>query len=210
MLWVGWYGFNAGSAVAADGISSNAFMTTTLAAAVGSFTWALLEYIFKKHASILGFCSGAVAGLVVITPAAGFVDATGAMIIGVLAGVVPFIFCVKLKSVFGYDDALDTFGVHAVGGTLGALLTGILATPSVNANLTDGNSYAKANGLFKLVGNGLWLEQLKAMGLTIVLSVVATAVLAYIIKGVMGLRPTPEGERQGLDLTDHGEQGYVP
>ena len=210
MLWVGWYGFNAGSAVAADGISSNAFMTTTLAAAVGSFTWALLEYIFKKHASILGFCSGAVAGLVVITPAAGFVDATGAMIIGVLAGVVPFIFCVKLKSVFGYDDALDTFGVHAVGGTLGALVTGILATPSVNANLTDANSYAKANGLFKLVGNGLWLEQLKAMGLTIVLSVVATAVLAYIIKAVMGLRPAPEGERQGLDLTDHGEQGYVP
>ena len=209
MLWVGWYGFNAGSALAADGVAANAFMTTTLAAAVAAFTWGALEYILKKHASILGFCSGAVGGLVVITPAAGFVNATSAVIIGVLAGVVPFIFCVKLKSVFGYDDSLDTFGVHAVGGTMGALVTGILATGSVNANLTEANSYAASNGLAGIVSGGLlWLEQLKAIGLTFLMSVVATAAIAYAIKLTMGLRPTPEVERQGLDTGEHGEEGY--
>ncbi|MEO7297247.1 MAG: ammonium transporter, partial [Verrucomicrobiota bacterium] len=134
MLWVGWYGFNAGSAVAADGIAANAFMTTTLATAVASFVWPLLEYMFRGKPSVLGFCSGAVAGLVVITPATGFVDASGAIIIGVLAGAIPFFAVTKLKGIFGYDDALDTFGVHAVGGTLGALMTGFLATAKVNAN----------------------------------------------------------------------------
>src|SRR4051794_34102560 len=136
MLWVGWYGFNAGSAVAADGIAANAFVTTTLAAATAGFVWAALEYMFRGKPSILGFCSGIVAGLVVITPACGFVDTKGSMIIGVLAGAIPFVAVTKLKGIFGYDDALDTFGVHAVGGTLGALMTGILATSSVNANLT--------------------------------------------------------------------------
>src|SRR6188472_3887117 len=133
MLWVGWYGFNAGSAVAADGVASNAFMTTTLAAATAGLVWALIEWIHKGHPSILGFCSGIVAGLVVITPACGFVNATGAMIIGVLAAVVPYFFVVYVKNWLGYDDALDTFGVHAVGGTLGAILTGILAVSSVNS-----------------------------------------------------------------------------
>jgi Amt family ammonium transporter len=201
MLWVGWYGFNAGSAVAADGISANAFMTTTLAAAVASAVWAGLEFIFKKHASILGFCSGAVAGLVVITPAAGFVDASGAIIIGILAGVVPFIFVIKLKAVFGYDDALDTFGVHAVGGTLGALVTGFLATHNVNANL--------ATNLKDVVGHTLWLEQLKAIGLTLALSVVATAVIAFAVKATIGLRAAPEIESAGLDTSEHGEEGYI-
>ena len=196
MLWVGWYGFNAGSAGAADGIASNAFTTTTLAAAAASFTWGILEYITKKHASVLGFCSGIVAGLVVITPAAGFVDSTGAVIIGVLAGVVPFIFCVKLKSIFGYDDALDTFGIHAVGGTLGALLTGVFATPTVNASIEP---------LMK----GLVMEQIKAIGFTIALSVIATAVIAFLVKATIGLRPTTDQEREGLDVTDHGEEGYI-
>ena len=124
MLWVGWYGFNAGSAVAADVISSNAFMATTLATAVGSLTWALIEKIFRGKASVLGYCSGAVAGLVVITPACGFVNATGAVIIGVLAGAIPYTTVSLLKPKLKYDDALDTFGVHAVGGTMGAILTG--------------------------------------------------------------------------------------
>jgi Amt family ammonium transporter len=208
MLYVGWYGFNAGSAVAADGVAANAFMTTTLAAAVGGFVWAMAEFILKRKPSILGFCSGIVAGLVVITPAAGFVDSKGAMIIGVLAGIVPFLACYKLKAMLGYDDALDTFGVHAVGGTMGALLTGILATNTVNANLTDANSYAKANGLFKLIGNGLWMEQVKAMAITIVLSVVGTVIIAYIVKAVVGLRPTEDVESVGLDLAEHGEEGY--
>jgi Amt family ammonium transporter len=208
MLWVGWYGFNAGSAVAADGVAANAFMTTTLAAAVAAFVWGLIEKIFRGHASILGFCSGAVAGLVVITPAAGFVDSTGAVIIGVLAAVVPYIFVTKVKALCGYDDALDTFGVHAVGGTLGALVTGLLATASVNGNLTG--AAATKNGLAKLVTDGgLWLEQAKAIGLTLVLSIVATIVLAYLVKFTIGLRPTPEVESQGLDINDHGEEGYI-
>lgn len=201
MLWVGWYGFNAGSAVAADGVAANAFMTTTLAAAVASFTWGVLEWVIKKKPSVLGFCSGAVAGLVVITPACGFVTAQSAVIIGILAGVVPFFACFKLKHWLGYDDALDTFGVHAVGGTLGAFVTGIFADSSVNANL--------ATNLKNIVGKTLWLEQLKAMGITVVLSVLATVVIAYAIKLVIGLRPAADDERQGLDLTDHGEEGYI-
>ncbi len=200
MLWVGWYGFNAGSAVSADGVASNAFMTTTLAAAVASFTWAALEYILRKKPSILGFCSGAVAGLVVITPAAGFVTANASILIGVLAGVVPFFACVKLKNWFGYDDALDTFGVHAVGGTLGALLTGFFADASVNANLNT--------NLADLLGRTLWIEQLKAMGVTIVMSVLGTIVIAYIVKALMGIRASVEVERQGLDINEHGEPGY--
>src|SRR5205823_10376307 len=119
----------------ADGIAANAFTTTTLATAIASFVWAMAEYVIKGKPSVLGFCSGAVAGLVVITPACGFVNCTGAAIIGVLAGLVPFFACYKLKGWFGYDDALDTFGVHAVGGTLGAFMTGVLAVKDVNSNL---------------------------------------------------------------------------
>jgi Amt family ammonium transporter len=200
MLWVGWYGFNAGSAVAADGIAANAFMTTTLATAVACCVWPLLEWLTRGKPTVLGFCSGAVAGLVVITPATGFVNATGAIIIGVLAGSIPFLACTKLKAIFRYDDALDTFGVHGVGGTLGALVTGFLATPEVNANLNT--------NLASIVRHTLWIEQLKAIGLTLTLSVVATAVIASIVKAVIGLRPTPEAEESGLDDTDHGEVGY--
>lgn len=208
MLWVGWYGFNAGSAVAADGVAANAFMTTTLATAVASFVWAMAEWLIRGKPSVLGYCSGAVAGLVVVTPACGFIDANGAIIIGIIAGFVPFLACSYLKPFFKYDDALDTFGVHAVGGTLGALLTGILATTnSGNANLTG--DPAKANGLAKLVTDGgLWIEQLKAMGITILMAVVATVVLAYLVKAVVGLRPSPDVEREGLDISEHGEEGY--
>ena len=208
MLWVGWYGFNAGSAVAADGIAANAFTTTTLATAVASFTWGMIEKIFRGHASILGFCSGAVAGLVVITPAAGFVNTTGAVIIGLLAAAASYYFVTTVKAKFGYDDALDTFGVHAIGGTLGAFMTGLLATGEVNGNLTSGA--ALKNGLARLVTEGgLWHEQLKAIGITLVLSVVATFIIASIVKVVIGLRPTPDVERQGLDLVEHGEEGYI-
>jgi Amt family ammonium transporter len=200
MLWVGWYGFNAGSAVAADGVASQAFMTTTLAAAVAAFTWAALEWILRGHASVLGFCSGAVAGLVVITPATGFVTANGAVLIGVLAGVVPFLAVVYLKAKLGYDDALDTFGVHAVGGTLGAIMTGVLATADANPNLLT--------NLKDVVGNTLLSEQFKAIAVTLVLSLTATLILAYVVKALVGLRPTEEEEARGLDITDHGEEGY--
>jgi Amt family ammonium transporter len=202
MLWVGWYGFNAGSAVASDVIAANAFMTTTLAAAVAGATWPAIEWVTRGKPTILGFCSGIVAGLVVITPAAGFVTATSAVVIGLLAGIVPYLACMKLKAIFKYDDALDTFGVHGVGGTMGALVTGIFATPDANGNL--------ATNLGGVVGKTLWLEQLKAMAFTVVLSVVATAVIAYAIKAVMGLRPSLEGEEMGLDDVDHGEAGYHP
>ena len=211
MLWVGWYGFNAGSALASDGVAANAFMTTTLAAATAGFVWGIIEKILKGHASILGICSGIVAGLVVITPACGFVDATGAMIIGVLAAIVPYIFVMYVKGAVGYDDALDTFGVHAVGGTLGAILTGILATSSVNGNLavTDPANYATTNGLAKLVAEGgLLLEQFKAIGVTLVLSIVGTVIIAVVVKAIIGLRPSLEAETAGLDITDHGEEGY--
>jgi len=210
MLWVGWYGFNAGSAVASDVIAANAFMTTTLATAVAAFTWGMIEKFTRGHASILGFCSGAVAGLVVITPACGFVTANAAVIIGVVAAIIPYFFVTFVKSRFGYDDALDTFGVHAVGGTVGAFLTGVLANSSVNANLSSGNAAAKQNGLADLVAKGgLWLEQLKAMGITIIMAVAATVVIAYLVKAVIGLRPSPEVERQGLDMIEHGEEGYI-
>src|SRR6266702_3546218 len=207
MLWVGWYGFNAGSALGADGIAANAFMTTTLATAVASFTWAGLEWLLRGKPSVLGFCSGAVGGLVVITPACGFVDANGAVIIGVLAGAVPFFACTKLKSWFHYDDALDTFGVHAVGGTLGAFLTGLLATATVNPNLSA--TAASQNGLAKIVGHMLWLEQLKAIGITIALALIGTSLIGFLVRATLGLRIAPEIERQGLDINLHGEEGYM-
>ena len=213
LLWVGWYGFNAGSALAPDGIAANAFMATTLATAVASFTWAMLEYALRGKPSVLGFCSGAVGGLVVITPACGYVDPTGAIIVGIAAGIVPFFSCTKLKSWLGYDDALDTFGIHAVGGTLGAFLTGLLATASVNPNLSltvvGSLNPAMQNGLAKIVGHTLWLEQLKAIVVTIVLAVVGSAIIGAIVRGLIGLRIPPEIERQGLDINEHGEEGYI-
>ena len=201
MLWFGWYGFNAGSALAADGVAAQAFATTTLAAAVAAATWGALEWVFRRHASVLGLCSGAVAGLVVVTPAAGFVSLGSAVLIGVLAGLVPFLAVVYLKSKLGYDDALDTFGVHAVGGTLGAVLTGVLASADVNGNLNTNLKDTLASG-------GLLTEQLKAIGITLVLSLVATYLIALVVKATVGLRPTEEDEARGLDITDHGEEGY--
>ena len=195
MLWVGWYGFNAGSALGADGIAANAFTTTTLAAAVAGFIWAMAEWVMRGKPSVLGFCSGIVAGLVVITPAAGFVTANSAVIMGILAGVVCFLACSYLKKIFGYDDALDTFGVHGVGGTMGAILTGIFADE-------------KANAVVGGLKEGLMGAQIKAVLLTVVWSVVATAIIAFIVKAVVGLRPTDEVEQSGLDLAEHGEEGY--
>jgi len=196
MLWVGWYGFNAGSALGADAIASNAFTTTTLAAATAGFVWALAEWVTRGQPSVLGFCSGIVAGLVVITPGAGFVLPTSAVIIGVLAGIVPFLAVAYLKRRLGYDDALDTFGVHGVGGTLGAILTGVFADE-------------RANSVVGGLKDGLLIEQFKAIGVTIVWSVVATAIIAFIVKAVIGLRPNSEVESAGLDISEHGEDGYI-
>src|SRR6266481_5120772 len=204
MLWVGWYGFNAGSAVGADVIAANAFTTTTLATAVASFVWPMAEWIVKGKPSVLGFCSGAVAGLVVITPACGFVTPRGAMVIGVAAGLIPWFFCDKVKSWFGYDDALDTFGVHAIGGTLGAFLTGVLADATVNGNLANNLSHYVTNSRFQPL---IW-EQLKAIIVTLLLATIGTAIIASIVKATIGLRADEEVETVGLDLAEHGEEGY--
>jgi ammonium transporter, Amt family len=172
-------------------------MTTTLATGVAALTWAIIEKVLRGKASVLGYCTGAVAGLVVITPACGFVNSTGAVIIGVAAAALPYIAVSVLKPALGYDDALDTFGVHAIGGTTGALLTGWLATKEANPNLKD-----------ELLAS-LFFSQVKAVCVTLVLSVVATAIIAVVIKLVMGLRAAPEVETAGLDISEHGEEAYI-
>jgi Amt family ammonium transporter len=177
MLWVGWYGFNAGSAGAADGLAGNAFATTTFAAAIAGCSWAFAEWLFKGKPSVLGFASGVIGGLVAITPAAGFVTVGSSIIFGLLGGFIPFLAVAYLKKILGYDDALDTFGVHGVGG---------LQAEGVN----------------------LVFEQVKAVGVTIVWSVVATVIIAFICKVTVGLRVAPEVEEVGLDLAEHGEHGY--
>lgn len=196
MLWVGWYGFNAGSALAADGIAANAFTTTTLAAAVAAFVWPMLEWMVKGHPTVLGFCSGAISGLVVITPGAGFVDTNAAVIMGLAAGIVPFFAVMYLKNWLKYDDALDTFGVHGVGGTLGAILTAIFASKDVNGALAP------------LIDQGLVGAHVKAIAFTIAISVVATVIIAYLIKFTIGLKVSAEKESLGLDISEHSEEGY--
>ena len=199
MLWVGWYGFNAGSAGAADGIAGNAFATTTFAAAIAGLTWGVAEWVLKGKPSVLGFSSGVIGGLVAITPAAGFVSVGSSIIFGVLGGFIPFLAVSYLKKIFGYDDALDTFGVHGVGGLLGAILTGVFADGSINPLVAG----------LKAEGVNLVMEQIKAVLVTAVWSIAATAIIAYIIKATIGLRATPEQENTGLDLSEHGEEGYI-
>jgi Amt family ammonium transporter len=205
LLWVGWYGFNAGSACAADVIAANAFTTTTLATATASFVWPTVEFLVKGKATVVGFCSGAVAGLVVITPACGYVTPMGGMIIGLIAGTIPFLTTTYMKPLLGYDDALDVFGVHAVGGMCGAIATGFLASDTINPNLDtnvkDLCDWSK--------GHLLYIEQLKIVAFTILISVIGTAIIGYALKFTIGLRPTPEQEEAGLDLSDHGEEGYI-
>jgi Amt family ammonium transporter len=204
MLWVGWYGFNSGSAVAADVVAANAFTTTTIATAIASFVWPMCDWIIKGKPTVLGFCSGAVAGLVAITPACGYVTPQGSIWIGIAVGVVCWFMCNKVKAWFGYDDALDTFGVHAIGGTLGAIMTGMFARNAANANLAVNlKAYVTDSIMQPLV----W-EQVKAVGVTLALVIPSTIVLAYITKALVGLRPTEEVEMSGLDENEHGEVGY--
>lgn len=203
MLWVGWFGFNAGSELASDDLTSSAFAVTHLSAAAGAVAWAAMEWITRGKPSILGTCSGAVAGLVCITPAAGFVNPMPALLFGVAAGIICFLACTTIKSRFGYDDSLDAFGVHGVGGTLGAVLTGILATRacwdidnSDPLGLLEGNTRT-------LVG------QIVAVLITYVFAAVVTFILLKILDATMGLRVSQEEETQGLDLSQHGEEGYI-
>jgi Amt family ammonium transporter len=198
LLWFGWFGFNAGSALAANGLAGVAFLNTNTATAMAAVVWMGCEWVVYKKPTLLGLASGAVAGLVTITPAAGFVNITGSLVIGVCAGVIPFLMVYFVKKKFGYDDTLDAFGIHGVGGTIGALLTGVFADPAINAL-----------GTGALYGNpGQLLTQLIATVVTIVYSGVMTLLIFLAIKAVVGLRVSPESEMMGLDESEHGERAY--
>jgi Amt family ammonium transporter len=201
LLWVGWFGFNAGSALESNALAANAFVTTHMAAAAGTVAWAGAEWVLRGKPSILGACSGAVAGLVCITPASGSATPLSGIIIGVCAGIVCYFAC-NMKAKFGYDDALDAFGVHGVGGTLGALLTGVFATAAVVPGKTE------AVGL--LEGNGKQMvNQAVGVGASIAIAVIGTLIILKILDAVMGLRVTQQDELQGLDVSQHGEEGYI-
>ena len=205
MLWVGWFGFNAGSELASDGLASSAFATTHFSAAAGAVMWAVMEWITRGKPSVLGAASGAVAGLVCITPAAGFVNPMPALIMGAAAGIVCFFACTSLKRALGYDDSLDAFGVHGVGGTLGAILTGVFATRAC-WDIDGGN---KLGVIEAGLGESVLIGQIVAVAVTWVFALVATFILLKIVDVTMGLRVSQEGEIEGLDQSQHGEEGYI-
>jgi Amt family ammonium transporter len=198
LLWFGWFGFNAGSALAANGLAGAAFINTNTATAMAAISWMFTEWIHTKKPTVLGLASGAVAGLVAITPAAGFVNVKGAIIVGILAGIVPYFAVATIKPKLGYDDSLDAFGIHGVGGTLGAILTGIFADPAINE---------AGKGL--LYGNpGQLITQLIAVMVTLVYSGIMTFIIFMVVKAIVGIRVETEHEITGLDESQHGEKAY--
>jgi Amt family ammonium transporter len=207
LLWFGWFGFNAGSALGSGPLATSAFVNTHFATAAAAIFWAGAEWIHRGKPSALGAISGAVAGLVAITPAAGFVQPMSALAIGAMAGIVCYFMVVKVKSWFGYDDSLDAFGVHGAGGTLGAILTGVFASSAINPIFKD----AAGNTLPSGVIQGNWhqlLNQFAGVGIAWVISIVGTLILLKIVDLTIGLRVTTEQEIEGLDITQHGEEGY--
>jgi Amt family ammonium transporter len=193
MLWVGWFGFNAGSAVAANGSAGMAMLVTQITAASAGIAWMLAEWFTgEKKPSLLGLCSGAVAGLVAITPAAGFVSPVSALFIGLIAGVLCFLACTKLKSALGYDDALDVFGIHAFGGAIGAVLTGVFATKAIGGEVEGGFDQVKL--------------QLLGVAVTVIYTTVVTYIILKVVNLIIPLRVSDTEEREGLDLSQHGEQ----
>jgi Amt family ammonium transporter len=202
LLWVGWFGFNAGSALNASGLASSAFVSTHFGAAAAALAWLFAEWMVVGKPSMLGAISGAVAGLVGITPAAGFVTPMSALIIGAAAGIICFFMVAKVKAIFGYDDALDAFGVHGIGGTVGAILTGVFATKDINdlrggmpMGLVDGNA-------------GQVMNQIIASAIAWGLGIIGTLIILKIVDSIAGLRTTEAEETEGLDLSMHGEEGY--
>ncbi|MHB1021444.1 MAG: ammonium transporter [Acidobacteriaceae bacterium] len=208
LLWVGWFGFNAGSALSAGSLATSAFVNTHFGAAAAAIGWSAAEWIRNGKPSALGAISGAVAGLVAITPAAGFVSPMSALWIGLIAGCFCFFMVVKVKSWFGYDDSLDAFGVHGAGGTLGAILTGVFATKAINPIFgKDAAGNALPTGLVD--GNAHQLvNQFVGVGLAWIISIVGTLIILFIVDKLIGLRVSAEDEHQGLDLSQHGEEGY--
>ena len=189
LLWVGWFGFNAGSAVASNALAGAAMVNTQVATAAAALAWMVVEWIERKKPGILGLCSGAVAGLVAITPASGFVNPQGALILGLVAGVVCYAGAVWIKKIFKYDDSLDAFGVHGIGGIVGALLTGVLADAAINPAGKDHSLLVQAEGVI----------------VTIAWTAVVTFIILMICKFTVGLRPSEEAEIEGLDVSLHGE-----
>jgi Amt family ammonium transporter len=208
LLWVGWFGFNAGSALAANGLATSAFVATHFGAAAAAIGWGLAEWLRNGKPSVLGVISGAVAGLVAITPASGFVGPMSALIIGFVAGVFCYFMVAKVKSRFGYDDSLDAFGVHGAGGTIGALLTGVFASSAINPIFKDGQGKALPVGLID--GNaGQLVNQLVGVLISWCLAIVGTLIILKVVDVLVGLRVREEHEIQGLDLALHGEEGYT-
>jgi ammonium transporter, Amt family len=208
LLWVGWFGFNAGSNLEANGTTALAFVNTMVATAGASLSWLLTEWIVKGKPSLLGICSGAVAGLVAVTPASGFAGPIGALVLGFVVSPACLFFVSTVKNALGYDDALDVFGVHCIGGIIGALGTGILVNPALGGvGITDYTNITGNNaGTYDLVGQ--MISQGKAVAATLIWSGVGSAILFKVVDVIIGLRPSVEAEREGLDITDHGERAY--
>jgi Amt family ammonium transporter len=207
LLWVGWFGFNAGSALSAGSLASSAFVATHFAAATAAAGWSIAEWKGSGKPSALGAISGAVAGLVAITPAAGFVKPMPAMVIGFIAGILCYLMVARVKARYGYDDSLDAFGVHGAGGTIGAILTGVFAVSVVNPIFKDSNGNVLASGLIE--GNAHQLmNQLVGVAIAWALGIVGTLAILIVVDKLIGLRVSPEQETQGLDLSQHGEEGY--
>ena len=207
LLWVGWFGFNAGSALSAGTLATSAFVATQFASAAAAIGWAAAEWIRDGKPSVLGGISGAVAGLVAITPASGFVKPMPALLIGLLAGVFCYWMVAKVKGTFGYDDSLDAFGVHGAGGTLGAILTGVFAVSAVNPIFKDSQGNPLASGLLEGNAHQL-LNQLVGVVISWMIAIVGTLIILKFVDVTIGLRVSEEEEVQGLDLSQHGEEGY--
>ncbi len=203
LLWVGWFGFNAGSALAASPLATSAFVNTHFATAAAALGWTIFEWFHNGKPTALGAISGAVAGLVAITPASGFVQPMSALVIGLAAGFFCSFMVFKFKSRFGYDDSLDAFGVHGAGGTLGAVLTGVFASCVINPIYGKGVPTGGIDGHWSQV-----LNQLAGVGVAWGISIVGTLVLLFVVDKMVGLRVAPEHEAAGLDLSQHGEEGY--
>jgi ammonium transporter, Amt family len=207
LLWVGWFGFNAGSNLESNGLTALAFLNTFVATAAATLSWCIVEQLRHGRPSVLGAVTGAVAGLVAITPASGFASPMGAIALGLIVSPICYIFVSSVKKAFNYDDSLDVFGVHGVGGIVGAIGTGIVADPSLGGQgYYDYTVFPAVVAAYDMAGQ-VWI-QVQAVAVTVVWTGVVSAALFFIIKAVFGLRPTPDDERQGLDQTSHGESAY--
>jgi Amt family ammonium transporter len=207
MLWFGWFGFNAGSALSANALATNAFITTHFAAAAGLIMWTTIDWYKRGKPSAVGAVSGAVSGLVSITPGAGFVSPLSAVLIGLAGGAACYLMVCEVKKFFGYDDTLDVFGIHGFGGAIGAVLTAVFASSAINPAFADGTGGRLPLGLLEGNYAQIW-NQLAAVGVTIILAAIGTLLILKLVDSVIGLRVTKDDEIDGLDSSQHGETAY--